>query len=586
MRVMRAALWMTTSVLISASTMIQDAAAAPNDWAEGVADANDGATRDYYNRGALLPWHQQLGDWRDSAGALHGSGAFASTQVDDTDTARSIEWDATALVQQWVAGTIANEGFFLHAPSGGGPIVFSSREHGTASQHPVLEVVTSTGTQTLDPVADTFMEPSTFQDMGNGDELRVSSNNNALLRFDLSGVAGATVTSATLRLYTTAQYGSANIGLFRVSAGRDGPAPALEPGFAADFDDDVGVDGHADVLLFEDFESDSWEDNWTTTSGQFETLDSDPALQFEALSGSALRVLMPSGGNHALSLRYGFADKVGSEPSEIYFRYYLRFADDWNQTVDGGKMPGIAGTYGIAGWGGRPSDGTDGWSARGSYKLTIPDGNPLGGYTPLGSYVYHADMAGQYGDGFIWNQGWGPEGYGGILPRNQWYCIEQYLSMNAPSANDGVLRAWVDGRLAFEKTDFSFRTVDTLLIEEIWMNIYHGGTAVSPYDQHLYIDNVVIATSYIGPMGPIVIEPPDGGTDGGAGGGVGDDGGTPPPGDDAGSSGGGSAGSPDDDSGCGCALPGRSRTAAPIALLLAILVLRRRRGITWNRQVR
>ena len=31
------------------------------------------------------------------------------------------------------------------------------------------------------------------------------------------------------------------------------------------------------------------------------------------------------------------------------------------------------------------------------------------------------------------------------------------------------------------------------------MNVYHGGTAVSPYDQHLYVDNLVIASSYIGP---------------------------------------------------------------------------------------
>ena len=48
------------------------------------------------------------------------------------------------------------------------------------------------------------------------------------------------------------------------------------------------------------------------------------------------------------------------------------------------------------------------------------------------------------------------------------------------------------------------------------MNVYHGGTAVSPYDQHLYIDNVVVARQYIGPMNATVPEepePPDPGTD-------------------------------------------------------------------------
>jgi len=56
------------------------------------------------------------------------------------------------------------------------------------------------------------------------------------------------------------------------------------------------------------------------------------------------------------------------------------------------------------------------------------------------------------------------------------------------------------GRPAFEKTDIRFRLVDRLKIEQIWMNVYHVGTKPSPYDQHLFIDNVVVAKQYIGPM--------------------------------------------------------------------------------------
>jgi hypothetical protein len=72
--------------------------------------------------------------------------------------------------------------------------------------------------------------------------------------------------------------------------------------------------------------------------------------------------------------------------------------------------------------------------------------------------------------------------------------------MNTPGEKDGILRAWVDGRLAFERTDLRFRQVDKLKIEQVWMNIYHGGTIPSPYDQHAFIDNFVIARQYIGPM--------------------------------------------------------------------------------------
>ena len=101
-------------------------------------------------------------------------------------------------------------------------------------------------------------------------------------------------------------------------------------------------------------------------------------------------------------MTWQFQKQIGSEPEEVSFRYYLRFGDDWHQTVQGGKMPGISGTYGKAGWGGRKVHGQDGWSARGSFGLTFPEGNPLAGKQPLGWYCYHADMEGNYGSGWIW----------------------------------------------------------------------------------------------------------------------------------------------------------------------------------------
>jgi hypothetical protein len=246
-----------------------------------------------------------------------------------------------------------------------------------------------------------------------------------------------------------------------------------------------------------DFEADNWVDRWTQVAHLkvLDTVDSDDDRKFAPLQGKALRVKIAEGSTGALSTSYKFQRETGAEPEEVYFRYYLRLADDWNQTLQGGKLPGISGTYGIAGWGGRKSDGTDGWSARGSFRLTIPKGNPLGGRTPIGTYCYHADMRGHYGD--VW--GWQND-YLGFLENNRWYCVEQYLKLNTPAVADGILRAWIDGRPAFEKTDIRFRMVDKLKIEQVWMNVYHGGTKPSPYDQHLYIDHVVIARRYIGPM--------------------------------------------------------------------------------------
>jgi hypothetical protein len=238
------------------------------------------------------------------------------------------------------------------------------------------------------------------------------------------------------------------------------------------------------------FESDKWYERFGMRSKpkRVEVISSDSARKFEPLAGRAMRIKVDRGDHYGTSITYRFKDQTGEEPQEIYFRYYLRFADDWNP-AGGGKLPGISGTYGRAGWGGRPSDGRNGWSARGLFKRQND------GKTPVGYYCYHADMKGRYGSNWTWDQE-----KRGHLQNNRWYCIEQYAKMNTPGKNDGILRGWVDGRPAFEKTDVRMRDVDTLRIEAVWLNLYLGGSWVAKSDHHLYIDNVVIARNYIGPI--------------------------------------------------------------------------------------
>ena len=104
-------------------------------------------------------------------------------------------------------------------------------------------------------------------------------------------------------------------------------------------------------------------------------------------------------------------------------------------------------------------------------------------------------MKSSYGTDWVWSKN-----YLGYLRTNRWYAIEQYCRLNTPGKNDGILLGWVDGQPAFEKSDVRFRLTDKLKIEQIWMNVYHGGKTASPYDQHVFVDNVVIAKKYIGPM--------------------------------------------------------------------------------------
>lgn len=475
-----------------------------NDWAEGNHEQKDGATRDYYNMGGKLPWDNYLGDWRDADGIAQGGVAFDTVTITDDNSEKTVEWNIAALVQQWLDGNFQNQGVFLHPVAGSGPFLFYSREYSDESKRPKLIITSTTGQEyALSPEADTYMESSTYQSLGTHETLRLrfaSSDriNNILIRFNLDSLPPEIqIQQAYLQLTTYEQYGSSSItvGAFRCSQGESLVQEEPVPGLAGEYPEDIDITNHPDVIFATGFESDTWEDEWTSTSGFIDTVTEDESLQFESFINKAFRGRIAEGDNYGFSLIYKFMNELGYEPEEIYFRYYLRLANDWNQTLDTGKMPGISGTYGTAGWGGRPVDGTNGWSARGSYRYTIPAGNPLEGRTPLGTYCYHADMVGDYGSAWLWTKG-----YNAYVANNQWYCVEQYLKMNTPGQNDGIIKAWIDGRLAFEKTDIRFRDITDLKIEQIWMNVYHGGGRDSPYDQHLYFDNVVIATSYIGPI--------------------------------------------------------------------------------------
>ena len=469
----------------------------PDDWVEGTQALDDGATREFYNRAAALRWENFLGDWRDASDSPQGSIAFDTVAMVDDDTDEFVEWDVTALVEAWVAGTIRNKGFFLRLVSGSATYDFRSREHPTASQRPELVVTAVGGTHTLVPHADTWVASSTYQGFGDSEKLRVSPNENTLIRFDLDSVpSGASILEARLRLFVFAEYGSSSIGVFRAEQGDLDLAAQSIPGLAAGYPSDSGIASDPAVYFAESFEDTAWGNGWSygTGASTLTRLESDPPRLFQPLLGHALRVEIPQGTHTGMSVGYRFDDKHGLEPEEIYFRYYLRIAETW-QTVDGGKFPGIAGRYGVAGWGGRPSDGTNGWSARGLFREMPPAGNPLGNTVPVGSYVYHADMPTQYGDNHLWQND-----YLGYLQKNRWYCVEQYLKLNTPGIQDGIMKTWIDGRLAWEKYDWRWRTVPALKIEEIWMNVYHGGGATVEQDVHLFVDNVVIAQSYIGPL--------------------------------------------------------------------------------------
>ena len=145
--------------------------AEPHHWAEGTPGLPNGATRDYYNRAAVLPWNHFMGDWWDADGNAQGDAAFATAEVTDDDSEKPIEWEVTNMVRDWLDGSVRNQGFFLRTIGKKGNIVFLSREHPNHGAHPELIITGSGGEMTqLTPEADTFLTKSTYRSQGDAHE--------------------------------------------------------------------------------------------------------------------------------------------------------------------------------------------------------------------------------------------------------------------------------------------------------------------------------------------------------------------------------------------------------------------------------
>jgi len=465
----------------------------------GLHEGEGGTTCASFLDGALA-WVRTGGDWRDAKGLVHGEQAWASA----SPSASGAAWDATPLVTRWLAEGRRVGGVLLRMQGGGDTMHFHSRE-APAADRPVLALEFSDGSrEQLSPSADTHLDCSTVRALGRLPTLTVSERVASALQFSLPADGPARKLQRARLLLTVARsHGRATIGLFELAVPGLPGGPALPGlGLGAAYPGDRGIERDPQVLFAAGFDDGAWQPRFAKGGfGEVKVVADDAALGFRPLAGPALRINLKKGSNYGADLRVNLKDH-GGEPDEVYLRYYLRLARNWNPTVDGGKLPGLAGTYNRAGWGGRRSDGSNGWSARGAFARAFPADHPLHGLTQIQTYAYHADMPTDYGELWPWP--------GALLERDRWYCVEQHVKLNRPGAADGELRVWIDGRPSLHRKGLRFRSTEALRVEAAWLGVYHGGTATSPHDQHLYIDNVVVARRYIGPMQGAPARPAEG----------------------------------------------------------------------------
>ncbi len=156
----------------------------------------------------------------------------------------------------------------------------------------------------------------------------------------------------------------------------------------------------------------------------------------------------------------GWRWPVGEEEG-LELRYTLQFASDF-EFVKGGKLPGISGGPESV-TGGRPADGTNGFSARLMWRR---DGRGE-------AYVYHMHQPGKYGESFRF-----PEDF--RFPRNEPANVRMMVVMNTPGQRDGMLRVWIQSarqaeRLVLERTDMEWRKSGDIKADSVQFEVFHGG---------------------------------------------------------------------------------------------------------------
>jgi len=244
-----------------------------------------------------------------------------------------------------------------------------------------------------------------------------------------------------------------------------------------------------DVLFFGTFSALPWTSTWGLEWGPIGP-PAELVTGQGAFSDCSYRVKYAAGGygpqasGSSFKCNFNLMGMPERGYDSLYFRYYLKFEKGF-EFVKGGKLPGLVG--GAANTGGQKPTGLDGWSARVMWRDS----------GRIVQYLYHPDQPTQYGEDIDWDYGGVPHYF--VL--GQWHCVETYIRLNTPGFRDGVLRSWLDGDLACQRTNIRYRDIASIKIDSFYFSTFHGGDDPSwapSTDVYCVFDNFVVAKNYIG----------------------------------------------------------------------------------------
>lgn len=286
------------------------------------------------------------------------------------------------------------------------------------------------------------------------------------------------------------------------------PLPQGNTGIAASYLNDAGITGHANVLFADGFETYT-SASQLTSSGNYNNYYQGSNIAFDTSTffggTKALRLRMPSTSSEVSN---AIVKNISPKRDALFMRVYARYQPTYAGVNSAHNGLRITGAY--TGPGRRPN-GTDFFLVNIENSKWGSEAEP--GYTH--AYVYHPEQDDVYGehwfsDGRVTN---GSQSFGpffvprpSVVPaRGAWICFEALVQMNTPGSRDGRVAVWQNGSLIADWLNVRFRDVDTVKIDQIQLE--NGGQGSTQQNDKWY-DNLVIATSYIGPVGTTNSSPP------------------------------------------------------------------------------
>lgn len=286
------------------------------------------------------------------------------------------------------------------------------------------------------------------------------------------------------------------------------PLPEGNNGIAARYPGDVAITSDPAVIFADDFESyanasaitTKWDQGYhnlriATEPGNFyagaKALEFTVPKQSDEMSNTVIKYVKPT-------------------VDTLFLRFYAKFAPGFNVIGSSHNGAGMASSYwdGPGSGPGIPADGYNKFFV--SYEFGRFD-NSVPNPGQLNVYVYHPDQRDVYGDHFFPTGevspctscpfDWGPD----FVPRphivpplGQWNCYELMVKANTPGKRDARIALWMDGKLVADFQNFRLRETTNLKIDQFDISLHVKSNTLAVAKK--WYDNVVAATSYIGPL--------------------------------------------------------------------------------------